>query len=823
MNKCTDRFALKATVLAIQGALVGMIALPALALAQGVVNEEIATLTIPKNVVELGVSGVSSGSDKFGEYSGLNKSGGTLIGNVGLRGGNAYGEGGGAGTTRWSVTGSDLGTTSQSLNGTISNQGTWDLGVNYDELRHNSTETYKTPLSGSMGGNVFTLPTSFGVVNTTVNTTSRPGYAGTQTLSDPQKSYFQAQDVYSGRQNTTVSSGYSFDRQWSLKFDLGELKQTGSKLMMASSDSNLFSGAVVAANNTTTLKKSASGLPAGTYYTVEAMMMLMNPTNYTTDTANLSVNWNGDKGHFSAGYSGSLFRDGYNSLSWQTPMVACSTASAPNVACTLGAGNATGTIPTLPFPTNMLSTAPSNEFHQLNLSGGYAITPTRKLAGSISYGRNTQNDNFLNDSNQMQGPTGLPPQASLNGLVITQHADLKLTDQYSKELALSAGLKYNLRDNQTAANVYNFVDLGDKTRTSVSTPMSNSKAQLELAGDYRIDKQQNVRVAYEHENINRWCNDPLSNNATAAAKSVAPIGYYTVNSCVQIPKSQEDKLGVNYKNKVGEDISVNAGYSYSARVADVNASFYNPMQSNSEGFEAYGYRAFFDASRNEQTAKVGANWQANEKLSLSASGRAAVDRYTDSALGVQSGWKASVNVDATYNYSDTATVSAYATQERRFRTLNNASTVSAVAVSSNVWTNELLDDASTLGINFSKKGLVGGKLKIGGDLTYSLGNTNYSTAQPYSTTCANAAAAGPTCGALPTISNEMWELKVSGTYQVDKASQVRLGYAYQKLNSNDYYFNAYQTGSTTTSLMPTDQQSPSYSVNSVFAAYIYSF
>ena len=195
MNKCTDRFALKATVLAIQGALVGMIALPALALAQGVVNEEIATLTIPKNVVELGVSGVSSGSDKFGEYSGLNKSGGTLIGNVGLRGGNAYGEGGGAGTTRWSVTGSDLGTTSQSLNGTISNQGTWDLGVNYDELRHNSTETYKTPLSGSMGGNVFTLPTSFGVVNTTVNTTSRPGYAGTQTLSDPQKSYFQAQDV----------------------------------------------------------------------------------------------------------------------------------------------------------------------------------------------------------------------------------------------------------------------------------------------------------------------------------------------------------------------------------------------------------------------------------------------------------------------------------------------------------------------------------------------------------------------------------------------------------------------------------------------------
>lgn len=820
MKNCTERFALRATVLAVQGALIGMFAVPTLAMAEGVVNEEIAELTIPQNVVEIGGNYESKGSDKHGEYTGLNQAGTTAVGNISLRGGDAYGEGGGTGTKRWSITGNDLGTTSRSLNGAISDQGNWNIGANYDELRHYSTESYTTPLTGAMGGNNFTLPTSFGIVQTTVNTTTRPGFAGTQTLTGLQKTFFQSQDVYSGRQNTSFTAGYNFNREWGFQFELGELKQTGSKLMMASSDSNQ-SWATVAANNTTTLKKS-SGLTAGAYYTVEAMMMLMNPTNYTTDTANLAVNWTGDKGHFSVGYFGSLFRDGYNSLSWQNPMVGCAGASGPNVACTLGAGNATGQVPASAFPTNILSTAPSNEFHQLNFSGGYAFTPKTKIAGGLSYGRNTQNDDFVNDPNQMQA-NGLLPQNSLNGLVVSQHADLKLTDQTTKDMTLSAGMKYNLRDNRTAANVYNFIDLGDKTRTSVSTPMSNAKTQLELAGDFRINKQQNIRVAYERENIRRWCNDPLSDTATAAAKSVAAAGYYTVNSCVQIPVSNEDKLGVNYRLKTTEDVGFNAGYSYATRKAEVNASFYNPMQSNSEGFEALGYRAYFDASRDEHIVKMGVDWQANEKLNVTVGGKYAYDLYTDSALGVQSGYKGSANVDATYSYSDTLTMSAYATFERRFRTLNNAATVSAVGASSNVWTNDLTDSENTIGMNFKQKGLMGGKLTLVGDLTYSIGNTPYTTAQPYSATCANAAAGGPTCGSLPTISNEMWELKISGHYQVNKASKIRVGYAYQQLTSNDYYYNAYQTGYTPTSLMPTDQQSPSYSVNAVFAAYVYTF
>ena len=94
----------------------------------------------PTNTLEIGASNTSQSSAKFGEYNGLNKSGGKAIANFSVRGGDAYG--GSNGTKRWSITGSDLGTTSRALGATVGNQGRWNLYIGYDELRHNITDTY---------------------------------------------------------------------------------------------------------------------------------------------------------------------------------------------------------------------------------------------------------------------------------------------------------------------------------------------------------------------------------------------------------------------------------------------------------------------------------------------------------------------------------------------------------------------------------------------------------------------------------------------------------------------------------------------------------
>lgn len=122
---------------------------------------------------------------------------------------------------------------------------------------------------------------------------------------------------------------------------------------------------------------------------------------------------------------------------------------------------------------------------------------------------------------------------------------------------------------------------------------------------------------------------------------------------------------------------------------------------------------------------------------------------------------------------------------------------------------------------------MGGKLDIAGDLTYSLGKSSYGTQPNYPTAdlggnaCSSAYYA--TCGTLPDITNELLQLKLTGNYKVDKTSKIKMGYIYSHLNSNDYFYNAYQYGSTPATLMPTNQQAPSYTVNVVSVSYVRSF
>ena len=803
----SERFSTKIITLAVQGALLGMFATPLVALADEKPNEEVTALTHPTNTVEIGAEYVPQDAAKFGEYNGLNKKGTYLIGDFSVRGGDAYNsQSGGDSTKRWEIKGTDLGTTSREIGGNVSDQGKWSLGIDFDTLRHNITDTYQTPFQGSMGGNNFTLPSNFGVINTTTKPAGYSTAPGSNVLTAAQQAAFNTTDVYSQRDNSTFNAKYLIDSQWDVKFDFNHLVQSGAKLMGVAGDQ---------INGVTTAALS----PAG-----QTPLVLMSPTNYTTDSINLALNWVGDKGYASTSYYGSLFRDGYNSVSFDNPFK----KTAAGVA---------GTTANL---QDVMSTMPSNDFHQLNVNGGYAYTPETKLVGGLSYSRNTQDDSY---AQQGLTPSGFP-QASLNGLVVSTHADLKLTNQTSKDLLLSAGVKYNQRDNQTASNAYKFNTINEAATavagTSVNAPMSNSKTQIELAGDYRIDRNQKLGLSYTYEEIKRWCDNAAANNQQGTL-NVAYNGPWTYSAatCAQVPDSKDGKLALNYKLKASDEVSFNAGYGYSNRQARISPSYYNPMQtllggSGGEGFNVAGFVAYFDASRKEQLLKAGANWQANDKLALGLNARYTDDKY-DSTYGVQNGNSWSLNLDATYSYAEAGSVSAYATTQNMSRDMTNlqgaaATVASATALNVPVggtWTNTLKENDTTLGLGGKQGGFMDGKLDLAGDLTYSLGKSGYGTQLNYANanlggaTCSSAYYL--TCGTLPDIRNEMLQLKLVGTYKIDKVSKVRLGYLFQRLNVDDYLYNTYQYGSTPATVLPTNQQAPSYSVNVVSVSYAYSF
>ena len=744
---------------AVQGAVLAMCSVSAYAQ-----EAVIADATTPDNFVEIGAANLSHDSNKFGEYSGMNDKGAYAIGNFSVKGGDGYGPG--DGTTRWSVSGSNLGLDSRELSGSISKQGQWNLGIGYDELQHNTTTRYQTPYLGSMGGSNFALPAGFGVAN--VNS-----------MSPAQLSAFHTVDVNNTRKNASFNAGYILSPEWKLSVDYNNLKQDGAKLMAFSSDASLGGGV------------------AG-----ERVSILPNPTNYTTQTVNIALDWTGDKSYLTVGYFGSFFSNHDDRVTWTT----------------WGGANRTDT----------MSVQPDNELNQLNLSGGYKFSPTTKLTGGFSYGRNTQDDSYV------ATPASLIsiPRTSLNGKVITTHADLKLVDQTTKDLKLSGGVIYNKRDNQTTSGTYTFQHLGAAAVFMPNAPISFDKTQVELAADYRLGKNSKIRVAYNHDDMDRYCNHYADS-----------VNFPAGTECLVNTQTKEDKLSLLYKLKAAEGVDVSATYVYSDRNTDYNTLARVPMRTAANkgnilpsglaagpaagGLNAGDYLGFhpiFDASREQNMIKLGVDWEVNDKLSLGAKGRYADDSYTEGVFGAQDGKSWNLNLDGSYNYAEDGSVFAYVSQDYRDRYIKHSSRSAPNA--GVFWGDQMEDKATTYGLGFKQGGLLGGNLDIKGDLTYSDAKTSESPEL-----LANFAATGSTCGnptvltcvSAPDVKNKMTQIKLSGTYKLDKQSKVAFGYAYQKLQTTDYYYNALQRGYTSTSVMPTNQTSGDYSVNVVAVSYIYSF
>ena len=786
MKTHNEKMKVSILALAVRCALLATVTMPLGAYA----DDEADALKRPTNTVDFGALYSSQDSAKFGEYNGLNKEGAYGLGGFDIRGGNGYDQSKDS-ALRWKLGGANLGTTSRSLDGSVSDQGKWKLNLGYDELQHNITDTYQTPLQGDPGGNNFVLPQNFDKLTTT---NINPGHTG---LNSTQQGDLNIEQERVNRKNGSLSTSYSFSDQLSAQIDYNHLDQSGAKLIGTGSQGGIPFGGPGASGNGR----------------AEAINILMNPTSYQTDNINTALNWTGNKGHLSGGYYGSIFHDDYNSLSWQTSMPATG-ANCSGTNC---------------YINNTMSTAPSNSLHQANLTGGYNFTPTTKLAGGFSYGYNTQNNSYAptnipqasgTSANMMWG--GLPA-SSLNGVVQTTHGDLKLTNQSIKDLTLSTGFKFNERDNRTNSNIYQYMQIGGEEYQGINTPYSNRKTQIEAVASYRLTKAQNLALAYDHEKINRWCN-----------------GVVGGAQCISSPGSDEDKIGLTYRLKALEDVNFNAGYTYANRRANssnflANSGNYNPLTAANpvsgtafNGGNYLGYVAYPYANRNQNLGKAGVNWQVTQKLDLGLNGRYTYDQY-DATLGVQNGQSAGVNVDATYSYAENSSISGYWSWQNGQRNLASGASgtvplgtfASQAVAPKNIWTNKLVDNSNTFGLLARHGGLLNGKLEIIGDASYALNATSYSTQVPYLATCGSTNTL--TCGTLPDINNNLLSLKLSGNYKVLKNGKVSLTYLYQKLNSTDYFYNGQQIGYTPNSLMPTNLQPQNYTVNVVALSYNYAF
>ncbi|HZT76089.1 MAG TPA: MtrB/PioB family outer membrane beta-barrel protein [Vicinamibacterales bacterium] len=636
------------------------------------------------STVEVGPGAVSDASYKAGEYNGLQNQGAFGIGNIDLRGGNS---GYNTDTTRrWRIRGNDLGLDSRSLIGEIGEQGKFRLVGAYDELRRNRSDTFQTPYVGT-GTNTLTLPgtwvvpavagvngtntagmvvsarglvpsiaaapyinslatsPTFGAIVTP--TASQIGAITAAAASD--NPLFHNYDLYTRRQSVSAAFSYSFDPRWSLDGSVRPEHKDGAKPM-----------GTVSRNTGADISTPIADLI---------------DQNHTQTSVNL--HFTNDRGFAQASYYGSYFRNNVPFMQWQ------------NWASPAGT-------------MNTISSAPGNDFSQVNATAGLTITKTTRLVANGAYGRATQNDHFLTDAT-----TPVVPVNSLNGLVVTSAFGAKLTSKASKSLNLSLGYRFDERDNQTAIHVFQYADAGDTPvananfpagpanplgavlaqNANANRPYSRELNQVTGEADYALPRHQWLKAGYTFERIDRWCTGSwidcadaaVTNEQTLRAEwrtSVAGSVTARVNyayAARRDPTYNENAYLalVPYANVVPATATngmsaygfmVANGWTgwgpaagYAATTGNMNLFFPNNnamanalYANNNRVSELPGLRRDYVADRNRNLLRSLLTYQASDALSLQGGVDVTGDDYPTSVYGVQSAKAWAVNVDAGY-------------------------------------------------------------------------------------------------------------------------------------------------------------------------------
>ena len=670
-----------------------------------------ASNTTTTGTVDIGGGGISSSSAKAGEYNGLQDKGFFGIANIDLRGGGAYDS---DDAFRWRIRGTDLGLDTRRVAGEVGVQGRYRVNFLYDSLRRNSSDSYQTPFIGA-GTDTLTLPSTWLVpvvasstaTNNHSTTTSARGldptigaapYIDTQTGSPTIGTLISP----NAAQLALITAAQAADLPLFHHFDLSTKRQKyGADLSANLSPAWAVDlGVHIEHKDGTKAMGTVSRSAGGDIATIIPDLI-----DSDTSQVNSSVAYKRDRGSVAVGYYGSIFRNHVTSMTWQN------WADSPG------------------FPVQRMSSAPDNQFHQVNAEARYNLSAATRLVAGGSYARNTQNDPFLTDAS-----TPVVPVTSLNGLVVSTNANATLTTRLRKA-TLAARYRFSDRDNRTAVHIFQFSDANEAIRASAlfpagdanplgavlaqnanaNRPYSRKQNVANLEADYHVGAHQWVKGGYDFERFNRWCTGTwidcadagVTNENSLRAEWRASIGQ-TVNARVgytfgarRAPDYNENAFlalvpyaGVSPSTATGGATALsfmlangfspwgpplgfgvttgNMNVFFPSNNALANAAYAN----NNRISEIQGFRRYYVSDRNRNRLRSAIDWQSTEKLSLEGGIDVTADDYVDARYGLQSSTGYDVNVDATYAVADGVTATAFYTFERR-RALTDGNTYTA--------------------------------------------------------------------------------------------------------------------------------------------------
>jgi len=690
-------------------------AIPAsMALATDPKNEDpvVQELTQTKSTVELGVGDVTDSSYKFGEYNGLQKQGAYVIGAIDVRGGDSYDSNS---ANHWRIIGSNLGLDNRNVFAEYANQGLFRINIGFDELRRNRSDGYATPYAG-VGTNILTLPSSWmiplvprvsatavnarGLSNDVANsgaivagvvtapTTAQLATSSAIIAADVPS--FTNHNLYTTRDRYSAGATVNVTPQWEFAVNATRENKDGIKPM----------GSVT---------RTTGG---------DISTILPDPINQTTDQLTTTVGYRSKSNFVQVGYYASNFTNNITSLTWTN-------WAAPTASMTM-------------------SSAPSNQLHQLTLTAGHDFTKSTRLVANTAYSRGTQNATFLTDSG-----TPWVPVSSLEGLVVTKSATLKLTSRFNTRINVGAAYKYDERDNRTAVHSYGYYDANNAASTTnvdaafstalgvpatllannininANRPYSRRLNQATVDANLRLTASQALKLSDEWQKIERWCNGSWIDCADAATTKENSIklewrttfntisthvGYtfarrtvdaYNENAFLAlVPMANISPSTATGGESAYSFMLKNAwtGYGpvtgYSATTGNMNLFFpannalANASYANGNRIsELVGMRRYNMADRDRNRVRADLDWQPVETFSVQTGLDYRKDKYNDSRYGITNMRDWSANIEGSYNPNENFVFTLFYTHQNQVSdSAGNSYTANSATASVNGFT-----------------------------------------------------------------------------------------------------------------------------------------
>jgi len=563
------------------------------------------------------------------------------------------------------------------------------------------------------------------------------------------------------------------------------------------------------------------------------------PINYSTDLFDVIGRYTDEKLQAQVNYHASIFKNSNQSLTFDNLY--------NNPLSTIGGSTLTG----------RLGQMPDNEFHQISASGGYSISKETRLSGNLSIGRMEQNEAFLPyiTSGTLVATTGTPytlaalPATSLNGKIETTHLDVKLNTKLTHDLHLTAGYKYDDRDNQTARNQYFYLPADNNSATSYANaatsgnrrtnmPLSSTKQALYADLDYELSKATRLKFGYDYDKITHTF-EPTGGDYEQTVKAEVKHSFSDMASG-GLAYAYSDRNADTYYGAGALMGTYTAAYLANLCVAP-NTFVYNGVVTTCTGaatvvattpfLDTPSLGKYFLSDRKRDKLRAFANVAPSEKLDLQFGASYFEERYPDveSGFGLTkaTGWSA--NVDANLAATDSisgiffASFEDYSTDQNAHNgaagtvtglvttILDRQNNTAAFAVRTGVITRN--DRSLTLGLGFKVK--QSDSLDWGGNFTHAntLGSTAFSNV---------GAAIAATVLPVPDAVSRLNRLELFGKYKVQKNITLNVKYLHEQYRSTDWAWDG-QTYTSSTSFIGSGMTSPDYTVNAIGASLIYSF